>query len=40
MIVQIISRFDEIGDLVDGYVDHAEQDEMLRTLQQRGGCGS
>lgn len=32
LIVEIIGRFDEIGDLIDGYIDESEQVEMLRVL--------
>ena len=34
LIVEIIGRFDEIGDLIDGSIDDNEQEEMLRALQQ------
>ncbi|WP_439628537.1 hypothetical protein [Shinella sp.] len=33
MIVEIIGRFDEIGDLIDGDIDDGEQEEMLRILK-------
>jgi len=32
LIVEIIGRFDEIGDLIDGSIDESEQVEMLRVL--------
>ena len=32
MMVEIIARLDEIGDLIDGCVNDEEQAEMLRTL--------
>jgi hypothetical protein len=35
LIVEIIARFDEIGDLIDGHIDDNEQQEMLRALQDR-----
>ncbi|GAB1361481.1 hypothetical protein MASR1M32_07170 [Rhodobacter sp.] len=31
-IVEIIARLDEIGDLVDGLVDEAEREDMIRRL--------
>lgn len=34
LIVEIIGRFDEIGDLIDGRIDDDEQEEMLRALQE------
>ncbi len=34
LIVEIIGRFDEIGDLIDGIIDDNEQEEMLRALQE------
>lgn len=34
LIVEIIGRFDEIGDLIDGRIDDTEQEEMLRALQE------
>jgi len=34
LIVEIIGRLDEIGDLIDGRVDSSEQEEMLRALQE------
>ena len=34
LIVEIIGRFDEIGDLIDGSIDDNEQEEMLRALQE------
>ncbi len=33
MIVEIIGRLDEIGDRIDGHIDAAEQQEMLRSLR-------
>lgn len=33
LIVEIVGRFDEIGDLIDGRIDDNEQEEMLRALQ-------
>ncbi|MFZ1481733.1 MAG: hypothetical protein WAT25_13295 [Paracoccaceae bacterium] len=33
LIVEIIARLDEIGDLVDGYIDDDEVEEMLRVLK-------
>lgn len=33
LIVEIIGRFDEIGDLIDGRIDENEQVEMLRLLE-------
>jgi hypothetical protein len=32
LIAEIIGRFDEVGDIVDGYVGDEEQAEMLKTL--------
>ncbi len=32
LIVEIIGRLDEIGDIIDGYIDDEEQAEMLKTL--------
>jgi hypothetical protein len=34
LIVEIIGRFDEIGDLVDGRIDENEQVEMPRALTE------
>lgn len=34
LIIKIIGRFDEVGDLIDGSIDDNEQEEMLRTLQK------
>lgn len=34
LIVEIIGRFDEIGDSIDGRIDDVEQEEMLRALQE------
>lgn len=34
LIVEIIGRLDEIGDLIDGRIDDNEQEEMLRALQE------
>lgn len=34
LIIKIIGRFDEIGDLIDGSIDDNEQKEMLRALQE------
>lgn len=34
LIVEIIGRLDEIGDLIDGHIDDNEQEEMLRALQE------
>ena len=33
LIVQIIGRFDEIGDIIDGTVDGDEQEAMLAVLE-------
>lgn len=33
LIVEIIGRFDEIGDLIDGNIGNDEQEEMLRYLK-------
>lgn len=33
LIVEIIGRLDEIGDMVDGEVDDNEREEMLRILE-------
>jgi hypothetical protein len=33
LIAEIIGRFDEIGDLVDGCIDASEQEEMLQSLR-------
>jgi len=33
LIVEIIGRLDEIGDLIDGEVDDNEREEMLRILE-------
>lgn len=34
LIVEIIGRFDEIGDLIDESIDDHEQKEMLRALRE------
>jgi hypothetical protein len=34
LIVDIISRLDEIGDQIDGHIDAREVEEMLRALSQ------
>lgn len=33
LIVEIIGRFDEIGDLIDGHIDDNEQQAMLKALE-------
>ena len=33
LIVEIIGRFDEIGDLIDGHIDDNEQEAMLKALE-------
>lgn len=35
LIVEIIRRFDEIGDLIDGRLEEGEQEDMLRALALR-----
>lgn len=34
LIAEIIGRFDEIGDLIDGHLEETEQFEMLRALRR------
>lgn len=33
LIVEIVGRFDEIGDVIDGTIDDIEQQQMLAALQ-------
>jgi hypothetical protein len=35
LIAEIISRFDELGDLIDGIISDDEQREMLRSLLEQ-----
>jgi len=35
LIVEIISRFDELGDDIDGEINNNEQEQMLNLLEQK-----